>query len=52
MSNRQFGADDGAEAGGVGGAIELRRAVDAVAIEQRNGGIAQRRRSRDERLRQ
>ena len=38
--NRQLGADDGFDAGGRGGAMEARRAVDAVAIEQRDRGIA------------
>jgi hypothetical protein len=32
--------------------MEARRAVDTIGVEQRDRGIAQRRRSRDERFRQ
>ena len=48
----QLGADDGADAGGLRGLMEARRAVDAVAIEQRDRRIAERRRALDERFRQ
>ena len=40
-SNRQLGSDDRFDPGHFRGAIELRRAMDAVAIEQRQRGIAQ-----------
>jgi hypothetical protein len=33
-SNRELGADDGADAGGKRGAVETRGAVDAITIEQ------------------
>ena len=50
LRDRQLGADDGAEAGGFGGLMKARRAVDAVAIEQRERGIAERRGTLDERF--
>ena len=48
--DRQLRADDGAEAGGFRGLMEPRRAVDAVAIEQRHRGIAESGRALDERF--
>ena len=51
MLNRELGADDGFEAGGSGGAIELRRPVHAVAVEERERGIPQLGRALDERRR-
>ena len=48
--NRQLGADDGLQAGGFRGAIELRRAIDAVTIEERDRGIPEIGRARDERV--
>jgi hypothetical protein len=48
--DRQFGADDGAEAGGFRGLMKTRGTVDAVAIEQRQRRIAQCHRALDERL--
>ena len=47
MLDGQLGADDGAHAGGFRRLMKARRAVDAVAIEQRERGIAQRRRPLD-----
>ena len=41
LRDRQLGADDGAEAGGFGGLMKARRAVDAVTIEERKDGIAE-----------
>jgi hypothetical protein len=48
-ADRQFRTDQRAQAGGFGGLIKPRQSVDAVAIEQRQRGIAQRCRSLDER---
>ena len=49
---RQFGADDWCNAGGGRRFVEARRAVDAVAIEERERGIAERGGTVDERFRQ
>jgi hypothetical protein len=51
-SNRQLGADDGLETSRFGGAIELRCAVESIAIEQCNRRIAQFGGALDERRRQ
>ena len=48
-ANRQLRADDRFYSGGLRGAIELRRAIDAVTIEQRQRGIAKLRGAVDER---
>ena len=48
--DRQLGADDRLEAGALGGEVKARRAVDAVAIEQRQRRIAERRRALDQRF--
>ena len=50
--DRELRADDGLEPGLLRGAVESRRAVDAVAVEQRQRRIAQRGGALDERLRQ
>jgi hypothetical protein len=50
--NREFRADDGFDTGGGRGAMKARRAIDAVAIEQRDGGIPVARGLRDQRFRQ
>ena len=48
--NRELGADDGFDAGREGGLVESGRAVDTIAIEQRQGRIPEIRRSIDERF--
>ena len=48
--HRHFGPDERAEAGLAGRLVEPRRAVDAVAVEQRQGVVAERARLLDERL--
>ena len=40
--NRQLGADDRLQARGGGGLVEARHAAETVAIDQRDGGVAQR----------
>ena len=52
IAHRQLRADDRLEPRLLRGEMKARRAVDAVAIEQRQRRIAQRRRPIDERLRQ
>ena len=49
-AQRQLGADDRTQAGGLRGLVEPWRAVEAVAIEQGHGGIAEHRGAVDERL--
>ena len=49
-SHRQLRADDRLEARLLRGEMEARRAVDAVAIEQRDRGIVERRGALDERF--
>ncbi len=49
-AQRQLGADDRMQAGGLRGLVKTRRAVEAVAIEQGHGGIAEQRGAVDERL--
>ena len=48
--NRQLGADDRLDARAFRGQVKPRRAVDAVAIEQRERRIPERRRALDERF--
>ena len=48
--DRQLGADDGLDPGGARGLVEARRAVDAVAIEQRHRGVSEIGRAIDERF--
>ena len=52
VADGELGADDRADAGGKRGAMEARRAVDAVAIEQRNRRVAVAGGLIDERFRQ
>ena len=49
-TNRQLRANDRADADGERSLVKARRAVHAVAIEQRERGIAERRRAIDERF--
>ena len=48
-ADRQLRADDRLYSGGLRGPVELRRAVDAITIEQRQRGIAKLRGAVDER---
>ena len=50
--DRELRPDEGFEPGLFRGFMKSRRAIDAIGVEQREGGIAERRRTLDERFRQ